>query len=256
MALFTDGPASTIDRLTEHDSSLLELAATESINLTTKLVLAYEEIGLEISSLFQRAQSPYSLLLTATPLDLAHLVVTPAVKMWHTYHALTMVYRDAYYNQFNERYKGKWTEYQSLSLWAKNKVMETGFGLVLDPVPLPDQPLLSLAVAAENSGTFYFSVTYLNAATEEGAPSSIACFSTLDGTGVNVSPVNLPANICSWNLYAGTTPSALFLQNTSPIDPNEQWTYYPSSAQISGKLPGSGQSPNLIKTLPRILQRG
>ena len=45
MALFVDGPASTIDDLTDQDSGLLDVAETNGINVSTKLRLAQEEIA-------------------------------------------------------------------------------------------------------------------------------------------------------------------------------------------------------------------
>ena len=41
------------------------------------------------------------------PAGCENVVVTPALKLWHTYRALEMVYGDAYNSQLNDRYAGK-----------------------------------------------------------------------------------------------------------------------------------------------------
>src|SRR5689334_3245612 len=97
MALFIDGPISTIDDLTAQDTQLNDVASTEGIDATKKLELAQEELEIELTSLLG---------------DVSGVIVTPALRLWHTYRALTLVYSDAYYSQLNDRYKGKRDEYE------------------------------------------------------------------------------------------------------------------------------------------------
>lgn len=256
MALFTDGPASTVDDMTQHDASLLDVSDVEGINLTTKLALAQEEIGLELDALFQRARNNYSYFLGLAPLDLDHLVVTTPIRLWHTYQSLALVYRDAYYSQLTDRYQGKWDEYQKLARWAKDKLLETGVGLVNDPMPQADAPMITLVAATEAAGTFYLSITFVNAAGEEGTSSTVTPITTTANNAPDVLPVNPPANAAGWNLYAGTAPTALFLQNSSPLAIGQDFTFFPSLAVTTGTTPGPGQTPNVTRALPRLLQRG
>src|SRR5260370_29781411 len=144
MAIFTDGSISTISDLTNHDSTLLDVANTESIDLSTKLTLAQEEIEVELTALFERSKSVFTPLIGQAPLDTSHLAVTPAVRLWHIFQTLASVYRDAYYSQLNDRYKGKWNEYRSLAKWAQAKLLETGVGIVFDPLSRASGPTLSL----------------------------------------------------------------------------------------------------------------
>jgi hypothetical protein len=51
MALFTDGPASNIEDLAAHDSQLLTIAKSEGIDVTVKLALAQEAVGIELEEL-------------------------------------------------------------------------------------------------------------------------------------------------------------------------------------------------------------
>lgn len=50
MALFTDG-ISTIQDLMGQDSSVLTTAQTENIDLSVKLTLAQQELGIEVTTL-------------------------------------------------------------------------------------------------------------------------------------------------------------------------------------------------------------
>jgi len=51
MALYTDGPISSIEELTARDSQLLSVAGTEEIDLTQKIALAQDELGLELGGM-------------------------------------------------------------------------------------------------------------------------------------------------------------------------------------------------------------
>ena len=55
MALFTDGPASTIEDLAAQDSQVLNIASSEGIDLTVKLGLTHEMVGMELEELLRRA---------------------------------------------------------------------------------------------------------------------------------------------------------------------------------------------------------
>jgi len=57
MALFTDSPVSSIEDLSAQDSQLLDVASAENIDVTRKLALAQEEVGLELSALLTRRSS-------------------------------------------------------------------------------------------------------------------------------------------------------------------------------------------------------
>ena len=51
MALFTDGPPSCIEDLSAQDTQLLEIANVEGIDVTQKLRLAHDELGIQLYSL-------------------------------------------------------------------------------------------------------------------------------------------------------------------------------------------------------------
>ena len=101
MALFTDGEVSTIEDLRGYDTQLLDVANIEGIDVTRKLQLAQDEISVELATLLARAAR------FTVPLDPGRVVVTTPLKLWHTFLALELVYRDAYGSQLNDRYAGK-----------------------------------------------------------------------------------------------------------------------------------------------------
>lgn len=255
MALFTDGPISSISDLTDQDSSLLDVAETEGINLTTKLRLAQDEVGAELTALFERYRVVSPSLVNISPLDIDHLAVTRPIRLWNTYQTLAMVYRDAYYNQLNDRYRGKWDEFRSLAKWARGKLMETGAGIVFDPVPQAAAPLLSVTAGTGTGGTFYVSTSLLNAKSEEGSPSPAVSISVPNNHALSIQAGMIFANAHTWNVYVGVSPDAMLLQNDVPLDGSLSWQYTVETAK-TGRLPGSGQEPNFTRPLPRLLQRG
>ena len=95
MALFTDGAISSLEDLRGYESTIYDLASTERIDLSRKLVLAHQELEVELVSRFFREN----------PNELAYAVVTPALQLWHTFHTLAVVYRDAYNSHLNDRYQ-------------------------------------------------------------------------------------------------------------------------------------------------------
>ena len=253
MALFTDGTISSIADLNDQDSSLLDLSDTEGLNLTTKLNLATEELGIELTSFLERSRSRS---LGGQPAgNLSHIAVTPPMRLWHTFQTLSLIYRDAYYSQLNDRYRGKWDEYRSQAKWARTKLLEIGIGIVLDPLPRADAPNLTMLPATGAGGTFYVSITFLNAQGEEGVPSTVLPTIGPDGHVLSIEPGGASANVRNWNAYVGADPADVQLQNASPLAIGAAWVYSALTAQ-AGRHPGSGQTANFVRPLPRLLQRG
>jgi len=92
MALFTDGAIASIEDLRGHDTQLLNVATVEGIDVTRKLALAQEELGVEVAGLLE--QTMISGQLSAPP-AIEQVVVTPPLKLWHIFRTLEMFYRDA-----------------------------------------------------------------------------------------------------------------------------------------------------------------
>jgi len=241
MALFTDGPISTVDELARHDSQLLNVATVEGINVSTKLALAQEELGIELEALLKER--------------LVHkVVVTSPLRLWHAYTSLQMVYQDAYCNQLNDRYANKRDEFRDLARWAMDRLIRLGVGLTENPVPKAKAPDVSVTDGSLPDGTYYVRLSWLNSAGEEGASSDAAAVTTATSTFA-VSPRRRPAIATGWNVYAGVDPDCLVVQNILPNPLGATWVQ-PAPLLTEGKRPGSGQPPNMLHRVARRISRG
>jgi hypothetical protein len=243
MALFTDGPAATMEDLAAQDSQLLNVANAEGIDLTVKLRLGHEAVGIDLEEL----------LANGSGFGPAQVVVTPALRLWHTYRTLELVYRDAYHSQLNDRYAAKRDQFRELGQWAYNRVRQTGVGITLSPVPQAAAPELELSAGSLAEGTYYAGMAWTNAGGEEGACSPPAAIEVTSG-GFRARPTATPEGVAGWNLYAGIAPESMTRQNGGPLSPGTEWAA--ATLSESGMRPGTGQPPSLMREIPRILQRG
>src|SRR5271165_6962341 len=124
MALFTDGAPSSIEDLSAQDSQLLNVANVEGIDVTQKLALAQNELGLDLYTLITQFGAVDQLFWVTPAPNLATIVVTPPLKLWHTYRTLEMVYEDAYNSQLNDRYSGKRDQFHQMAQWAYGKLIQ------------------------------------------------------------------------------------------------------------------------------------
>lgn len=254
MALFNDGPASSIEDLHGHDTQLLDVASVEGIDVTRKLALAQDQMATELATLLARLSMAGEIGTLATTPGIEQVVVTPPLKLWHTFLTLELVYRDAYNSQLNDRYAGKRDEFHGLAKWAYDKLIQSGIGIARDPIPQAAQPTVSVVAGALADGTYYVAASWTNRSGEEGAISTVTAITT-SGSTFLVQPAQAPANATGWNIYAGTSPGALVLQNASPLQVNQAWTQ-PSRLADTGGPASTGQKPNYMRQAPRILQRG
>ena len=94
------------------------LRARRSIDLGAKIMLAQQDLANECCCFCFGGHS-----VATTPLgrflripesrDVKDVVVTEPLRQWHVHRTLALVYRDAYNNQLNNRYQGKWAEYET-----------------------------------------------------------------------------------------------------------------------------------------------
>ena len=254
MALFIDGPVSSIEDLTAQDSQLLDVASTEGIDVTRKLALAQEDVSLELTSLLGKLGFGDPTRFAPPPPSLGAVVVTPALQRWHTYTALELVYRDAYNNQLNDRYAGKRDQFHQLAQWACEKLIQTGVGLAARPVARAATPQVTTLPGTLAAGTYYVSMAWVNESGEEGGSASPAVVSITE-SALQVQPGPTPENAISWNVYIGSDAATMVQQNESPIAAGEMWRR-DGVLSTAGRTPGSGQAPTYLKPLPRVIQRG
>jgi hypothetical protein len=256
MALFTDGSISTIEELVEYESAILDVARTEKIDLTAKLKLAQEELGVELEALLRRRYGYEGDLWVALARQgLGHVVVTEALHKWHTFRTLSLAFRDAYNQQLNDRFQGKWQEYDKLAGWARQTLLDSGLGMTSAPVPRPCQPILGSVAGQAAAATYFVRVTWVGNGGVEGAPSAITAVTTAGASALTVEAVNPPAIANGWNVYASYSPTGLTRQNDSPLAPGETWTE-PAEGLKKGKPAGCGQRPEMYLRVAGMLNRG
>ena len=255
MALFVDGFPVSIEQLAGLDSQLLSVASTEGIDVTHKLALAHEEIGLELHALLKRS-SPADRLLWAAVVrpQLENVVVTTGLKLWFAYRVLELVYADAYNSQLNDRYLGKRDQFQQMAVSYRGQLIDTGAGMVSIPVPRALTPVLTPTPGSLPDNTYYVTGAWVNRVNEEGA-SAVPTSIVTSSSSFEVQMGTAPGSATGWNVYVGLDPSGMTIQNSSPIEVGTGWVQ-PVWIMGASRKPGWGQTPNYVELLPRILQRG
>jgi hypothetical protein len=242
MALFADGLCATLQEMAMYDSSVLNVASTEGIDLTAKLTLTQNSLASELA-----------LLLAGSRIE--SVVVTGPLKTFYIYNALEEVYRDAYNSQLNDRYEGRWRQYERLRREAWQRLLDTGVGLVEDPLPKLRELLLGATAGNGESGALFVRAAWVNKRGEEGAASECGSWIVDPGQSVTAKPGAAPPAAVGWNVYAGWTPEALLRQNEEPIPTDATWIQ-PTELATDGNGPGTGQAASFVRALPRILRRG
>jgi hypothetical protein len=243
MALFTDGIISTVEELTGHDSGILEVSSAEGIDLTKKLKLAQDELAVELATLLRPGDG------------LGNVIVTTIVRLWHAFHTLEMVYRDAYSNQLNERYGRKRDQFAALAQWSFQKLIDAGVGLTGNPVPKADPAELAYFSGTHPAATYYVCTSWVDGLNAEGASSEWRAITVPDGNVLSVRAVNRPTSASGWNVFVGLSPEAMTQQNESVLLPEQVWLQE-STITSGGRAPGCGQGVDYVRVMPRILLRG
>jgi len=254
MALFTDGPISSIEDLTAQDSQLLNVASVEGIDVTQKIALAQEQVEMDLIGALKRLGWADQLLWQSPRPQLDMVVITPSLKLWHTALSLNLVYADAFNSQLNDRYAGKRDQFQELARWAYGKLIEIGLGVAGTPLPKPAVPTVTPFPGTLADNLYYVTMTWVNRGGQEGSPATATTFAATSSTFL-VEPAPAPTAATGWNVYIGLSPDAMYLQNSSPLSTGQTWEQ-PASLVQTGRLPGKGQMPDYLRPLPRILQRG
>lgn len=255
MALFTDGPISVTMDLQNYESSILSVASTEGIDLAGKMALAQDDIANQVMTfLLRRVPVQDYLWNLRRAKGVSDVVVTPALRQWHAHKTLALVYRDAYNNQLNDRYLGKWKEYEQLAKISSENFLQIGVGVVADPIQKPAVAVLSTVAGPGSGATYYVVATWVNRAGQEGSPSDVAQITTADGQQLVAGVADPPANASGWNVYVGPAPDSVSRQNDLPIGTSGRWTL--TVPLRSGSPAGEGQPPTWFFVDHRVIERG
>jgi hypothetical protein len=254
MALFIDGSISGLQDLIAQDSQLLDVATVEGIDVTLKMASAQEEIGLDLVTLLNSLHFVDQPFWLGPQTSLNSVVVTTGLKLWHIYRTLEMVYSDAYSSQLIDRYGAKRGYFRDEAKRSRERLIQIGIGVTSHPVPRAATPKVIAIPGSLSDGIYYVTMAWVNLAGEEGA-SAVPAVITLAASTLQVNSAAPPPTAVSWNVYVGHAPEAMVIQNGSPIPAWETWLQAAALA-ASGQRPGSGQEPNYLKPIPRVLQRG
>ncbi len=258
MGLLTDGQVNSTQELRNYENSILDVASSENISLTGKLVLAQDEISTKILLFLLKHETQ-----SYVPLGdnyrhqrgVSDVTVTPELKRWLALKTLELAYADAYSNQLNDRFAKKVEQYQKLAKDAARSYFETGVGIVMDPIGRAKKPDLDFIAGVGGATTFYVRTAWTNQTGQEGLASELASFSTNSGTQLSVLVAGVAPNVIGWNIYAGYTPDQPTLQNDVPIRVGTDWISPPSGLK-SGRKPGDGQTADRFIVNHQVLLRG
>jgi hypothetical protein len=255
--LLTDGSPNTTLDLRVYESAILDVSSEEMINLETKLRLATEEISqIVLNILLDNTTVAMGSDMTRRALGVSDVVVTRQLKRWHALYTLAIFYRDAYNNQLNDRYLGKWNEYLLLARGARETTLQYGIGLVTTPIPEPGTPVLGGVPGLLPATVYYVQITWVSATGAEGNPSQATAYEAPVASLLTVTNgAAVPAVATGFNVYIGLTDCPLTLQNSSPIAIGQTFTEA-STGLIAGVAAGMGQLPDLYITGGSILRRG
>jgi hypothetical protein len=259
MALFTDRAINETIDLQNYENRILDVASTEGIDLAGKIAVAQDEIANELMMfLLKRLPLVESQWLPQPvkrqQIGVSDVAVTGPLRQWHVYKTLASVYRDAYNNQLNDQYQGKWNEYEVLAKTSSKNYLRIGVGLVAGPIPKASLPVLTTISGSGVASTYYAAATWVDQAGQEGCASDVAQITTATGQQLAIAVVKPPANAAGWNVYVGQAPNAISLQNSTPIALGNSWTM--AGALTAGAQPAGGQQPTWYVVDHHAIERG
>lgn len=265
MALFTDGLVSELPDLLGYEADLLDVAGALKVELGVKLLLAQTEVGAQLEATSRR---PGNVFLakgagwqstggeTSAPrFDLNQVVVTPPLKLWHTFQTLTLFYRDAQARKVDDKYLPKWREYRELAKWASDLLLQTGVGLAMSPVPRAEQPVIEFEASTLPAMSLYVRTTWVGHDGAEGAGSKERAVHTVANQTLKLAMGPAPTAAAGWHVYIGQSQGEAFRQTDGALTAGAEWVM-PSGGVMDGPELGNGQPAEMYRTAPKFLQRG
>ena len=258
MALFTDSDNVTLQDLLQFEGSLVQIASSHGINVETKIGLSTAAVADKLLFWLLRAGMSDPQWVNRRSLGLSTVVVTPTLHRWLCFDALARFYSEAYYVQLNTRFEGKWKEYQAEASKAVEMVLNSGIGIVSNPLPKPALPLAAVQSGQLPAQALFIQAAWVDGTGNEGAQSPVNGLILQGANNVVVQMsegVNAPKSAAGWNVYGSETATDLTRQNDAPLSIGSTWQL-PASGLVSGPEPVGGQQPNYYVIDPRRSQRG
>ncbi len=264
MALLTDGLVSELGDLLAYESDLQDLATAEGISISSKLLLAQTEVSAQLEASSRRPGNVFFAAgsgwrstgseISLPRFDLDQVVVTPPLKLWHTFRTLALFFSDAQTRKENDKYLPRARQYSELAKWAGELLFQTGVGLTATPIPRAKQPALNIEAAALPAMALYVRIAWVRG-DEEGAGSPERATQTGANQALKVTPPAAPEGVTGWHVYLGERRGEALRQSESPLALGSSWTM-PAGGLSQGAEIGGGQTAELFRTAPRFLQRG
>lgn len=259
MALFTDADVVTLEDLLQYEASLVEIASTHGINVQTKINLALSSIGDRVMLWLMKVGTSDPQWLTRRVIGISTVVVTPPLKRWICFDALSRFFAEAYNVQLNTRFQAKWQEYEQQASESINLVFDIGLGIVYSALPEPAMPVLSVQTGTAPAGSFFVQTAWVDARGAEGSLSPVNGVIVPDqstiAVGMAEGVLNAPEAAVGWNIYVSSSGTGLTRQNLAPLQLGSTWQL-PTSGLIQGSNPIGGQVPDYLIWLSRQIQRG
>ncbi|HET8546867.1 MAG TPA: hypothetical protein VFL57_02635 [Bryobacteraceae bacterium] len=251
MALFTDGLICGSEDLREYESSILEVARNESIELTPKLRVAQREIAFELITFLMRHGPEH----VDARRGLTNVIVTNTLRHWHAMQSLAAVYRDAYHQRMNDRYKEKWARYSLETRTAKETCFTTGIGISLSPIPRATAPVCDSTSGGQLPSRTYLVAVNWRRGTQAGELSLPLAVEVAAGRLLQVRIEGTPSNIEGWCVFVGRDAERLYEGSSQALPLTEVWTE--SGDPFAGKpITVQAQSADLFVRLDRRINRG
>lgn len=251
MALFSDGPANTIEELTVFESALLEVASKTGIALDAKIELAQREIALELITFVMRNGSQY----LGPNRSLNHVVITDGLRQWHAVQTLAAIYRDAYFQSLNDRYQEKWAQYSRLTKSFKELYFGSGVAVCREPIPcLGNLQVSKTAGASLTERTVLVSANWTRGL-YSGQSSKPQAITLLPGETLSVLTSTPPESADGWELFAGNSAESLRKVHSGKLPTGQAWLEslpWPDSEAT----PRDGQTADLYLLRSPIVGRG
>jgi hypothetical protein len=246
MALLVDGDVNSLDDLKEWDSGVLEVAHGEGIDLGAKLRRAQAEVEEEIER-FLRDQERGTL---------GQVVIDRGLKHWHALKTLEALYRDAYFNQLNDRYGAKWKHYLELANRQGQRYFDAGVAIVGAPLRRPAWVAVRVEDGALAPANYRIQATVVDALGRESAPCPVQVESSPLPHSLFVSLPYAPEGAVGWNVYLSADDGPTALQNAAPMGLEAEWAL-PLTGVVAGRPPGEGQpAEEVVRASGSVLLRG
>ncbi len=265
MALFTDGLVSELSDLLGYEADLLDVAGALRVDLEVKLQLAQTEVGAQLEATSRRPGNVYlargsswqstGAETSAPRFDLNQVVVTPPLRLWHTFQSLALFFRDAHGRKIEDKYLPKWREYKELAKWASDLLFQTGVGLATTPVPRPPEPLIEFEPSTLPAMSLYVRTTWVGGDGVEGAGSRERAVQTTANQALKLTTSSVPPGVGGWHVYVGQAAGVAIRQTANPLGVGDSWVM-PVGGVVDGLELGSGQPAEMYRTAPKFLQRG